>query len=135
MPNIYNLLFPAEGRSFRGERWLRICLRTVHLVGTAGLGGGFLYQAPREAWLPFLTLTIASGCVSVLLELWCTALWLIQVRGLAVIVKIMLLAGMHWAPDYAAHGLIMVVVISGLVSHAPGDVRYYSIFHGRRVDT
>ncbi len=135
MKYISRLLLPVESRTFRGERWVRISLRTGHLVGTAGLGGGFLYQAPTEAWMPYLILTMATGWVSVALELWCTALWLIQVRGLAVFAKLIVLAGMHFFPSHAVHGLIAVVVISGLISHAPGDVRYYSIFHRRRIES
>ena len=34
-------LFPAESRQFYGQRWLNILLRSVHLLGVAGVGGGY----------------------------------------------------------------------------------------------
>ena len=55
------LLFPVESRFFPGQRWANISLRTLHLIGVAGLGGGFLYPAEGEGWRLFLDLTIASG--------------------------------------------------------------------------
>ena len=47
------ILFPRDSRSFSGKRWVNIALRTIHLIGVAGLGGGFLYQSPSEVWLPY----------------------------------------------------------------------------------
>ena len=37
--------------------------------------------------------------------------------------------------EYAAYILVVIVILSGLMAHAPGDVRYFSIFHGRRVES
>ena len=31
--------------------------------------------------------------------------------------------------------LVVTIVLSSVVSHAPARVRYYSIFHGREIDT
>ena len=132
--SLYRLLFPSDYRTFRGKRWVKITLRTAHLVGTAGLGGGFLYQAPREFWLPYLTLTIASGFAIMLLELWTNGLWLIQLRGIAILFKLVLLSCLHFFPERGGLALVLSVVISGLISHAPGDIRYFSVLHGRRVD-
>lgn len=115
-------------------RWARTTLRTAHLVGVAGLGGGFLYGAAPAAWLPYWWLAVATGAVMVALELWSTGLWLIQVRGLAVVVKLGLIYWLLHASDLQLPLLVAVVVISGVVSHAPADVRYFSVFHRRRVD-
>ena len=132
--NLFRLFFPAEYRSFPGKRWIRIGLRTLHLIGTAGVGGGFLYSSPREAWMPYLILTIATGFAIFFIEIWANGIWIIQLRGVAILVKLVLLSCLHFAPDWGGPALIGSIVISGLIAHAPGEVRYYSILHRRRVD-
>jgi len=132
--NLFRLLVPETPRTFPALRWVRISLRTAHLLGVAGLGGGFLYGAAPAAWMPYLWLAFVTGTVMVMLELWSTGLWLIQVRGLSVVVKLGLIAWLMRADPLQMPVLIAVVVISGVVSHAPADVRYFSVFHGRRID-
>ena len=134
IPRLRILLFPPANRGFRGKRWLGIALRTAHLVGTAGAGAHFLYGAPAAAWLPYLWLTLASGLVMTALEIWSNGFWLIQLRGVAVLAKLGLLGVAMHAPAYAAPALVFIVVISGVVSHAPARVRYWSVLHRRRVD-
>ena len=131
---VYRLLFPHENRSFWGKRWVRVLLRTAHLVGTAGFGAGFLYQGPKALWEPYLSLTLASGVAIVVLELWSNAVFLVQLRGVAIVVKLGLLSCLHFCEGYAALTVVVIVIISGIISHAPGDVRYFSVLHGRRLD-
>ena len=133
--SLFRILFPLNTRGFRGRRWLNIGLRSLHLVGTAGVGGGFLYQAPAAGWMPYLALTVASGLAMVALELWANGIWLLQLRGQAVVLKLVLMGLIGWWPAFGPHLLVAVVLISGVVSHAPARVRYYSIFHGRRLDS
>lgn len=120
--------------SFSGKRWVKITLRTLHLVGTAGLGGAFLYQAPRMSWEPYLWLTVVSGFLLAFLELWSNGIWLIQLRGLAILAKLALLAFLPFAAGLEGPLLVAVIVISGVIAHAPASVRYFSVFHGRRID-
>ena len=109
-------------------------LRTMHLIGVAGLGGGFFYQAPKEVWLPYLALSIVSGFGIMCLDIWGNAIWLIQLRGIAILIKMMVFLCLPFFEDYRAHVLVITIVISGIIAHAPGDVRYFSILHGRRLD-
>ena len=131
---LFRLLIPETPRVFPALRWVRITLRTVHLVGVAGLGGGFLYGADPAMWMPYLWITVVTGVVMVGVELWSTGLWLIQVRGLSVVVKLGLIAWLLRADHLELPLLMAVIVISGVVSHAPADLRYFSVFHWRRVD-
>ena len=85
------ILFPRDSRSFSGKRWVNIALRTMHLIGVAGLGGGFLYQSPSEVWLPYLMLSIASGFGIMCLAIWTNGIWFIQLRGIAILIKLILL--------------------------------------------
>jgi hypothetical protein len=131
---ISRVLFPRDYRSFPGKRWVNIALRTVHLIGVAGLGGGFLYQAPQAAWLPYLVLSIASGFAIMCLDIWTDGIWLIQLRGIAILIKLIVLLCVPFFGGYEPYVLVIVIVISGLIAHAPGDVRYFSIFHGGRIE-
>jgi len=85
-------------------------------------------------WMPYLWLTVTTGALMVIVELCATGLWLIQVRGVSVIIKLALIAWLLGAEHLELLLMIAVIVISGVVSHAPAGVRYYSVFHRRRVD-
>ena len=56
-------------------------------------------------------------------------MWLLQLRGVAMLVKLLLLTGSMVAGVDAAV-IIVVIAISGLIAHAPGKVRYYRVFDG-----
>jgi hypothetical protein len=102
---------------------VNIALRCLHLVGVAGIGAGFLFDLEPTRWLAFWHLTLASGVLLSLLYLWGTALWLFQLKGLAIVLKVALLAlAWHWVAR-RAELFILVILISGLVAHAPGRVR------------
>lgn len=133
--SLFRTLFPLESRGFPGGRWLRVGLRSLHLLGTAGVGGGFLYGAPPEAWLPWLWLTVASGAAMMALELWSNGVWIVQMRGLAMLLKLALLALAVWLGEPRADLLIAVILISGIIAHAPARLRYYSPWHRRRIES
>ncbi|OOZ36695.1 hypothetical protein [Solemya velesiana gill symbiont] len=127
-------LSPSQSRSIPGERWLNVLFRTMHLVGMAGLGAGFLYAAADELWRIYLHITLVSCVGLVLLSICSNGIWLIQLRGQAILFKLVLLILVLWLPDWKAHLFILVVVISGWISHAPASVRYYSLYHRRRIE-
>ena len=118
------ILFPQQPRSFSGQRWLNISLRTMHLIGVAGTGAAFLFNLSERLWLPYMLLTIISGCLMILLETWSDGVWLIQLRGLATALKLLILS-MTFFVGLQAWILFCVIAIAGLISHAPGKVRYY----------
>ena len=129
------VLFPPNSRFFPGQRWANICLRTLHLIGVAGLGGGFLYPAAGEDWRIYLDLVVWSGVGLVAIAIWNNGIWLLQLCGQAVILKLLLLALIPFYPDLRLPLLLAVIVISGVVSHAPAGVRHFSIIHGRRLES
>lgn len=133
--SLLHACFPRESRGFPGKRWVNITLRSLHLAGTAGTGAGLLFAVPAAQWQPYLWLTVISGALMVALQLWSNAVWLLQLRGLAIALKLVLLgAALVW-PAAGATLFLAVVLISGVISHAPGDVRYHSLWHGRRLET
>lgn len=131
---VASLLFPEQKRDFPSKRWVKISLRTLHLLGIAGFAGAFIQSVDPGLWKPFVALTLVSGLAMVAVELWTHGIWLLQVRGQAVIIKLLLLALTLYTDKTADLILLgVIIVISGLVSHAPGNVRYYSVFYQRRI--
>ena len=135
MGKLASILFPASSRFFPGQRWVNICLRTLHLVGLSGTGYAFLGPGPEPGWRNFLMLTIISGISMMLISIWSNGIWLLQLRGQIILFKLLLLSLILTQPLYHAQLFITVIVLSGIISHAPGNTRYYSVFHGRRLDT
>ena len=120
-------LFPDVDRTFPGMRWANIALRTLHLIGIAGMSGAFLYAIPLSEWRPFFSLTLSSGFLLMLLAIWSNGIWLIQLRGVATIVKLVLLA-LALTNRLEPAILFTIIAISGVMAHAPGRVRYYLVF-------
>ncbi|MGB0223487.1 MAG: hypothetical protein ACPF81_01625 [Marinobacterium sp.] len=90
-----------------------------------------MYDLPESLWRPYAILALTTGSLMLLVELYVDAIWLIQLRGLAVITKIFLLLLAMNAPHLTTVLFCLIVIISGYFSHAPGKVRYYSPFFGR----
>ena len=129
MATILDYVFPDVDRTFSGLRWINIILRTIHLIGVAGVGGGFLYSSQQENWMPYLGLAVTSGIMMMCLSIWSNGMWLLQLRGVAMIVKLLLLA-LSLISGVEASVIIVVIAISGIIAHAPGKVRYYKLFRG-----
>ena len=110
-------------------------MRTLHLIGVAGLGGGFLYASVGETWRYFFDLTLASGVGLTLISIWNNGIWLVQLRGLAILLKLLLLALLPLLPELRIPLFLAVLTVSGIISHAPASVRYYSLFHRRRIES
>jgi hypothetical protein len=123
--NYAELFFPQQSRCFIGEHWVNILLRTLHLIGVAGVGAAFLFSVSETQWRPYMLLTIISGCAMIFVEVWSNGIWLIQLRGLSTLLKLLILS-MTFVVGLQAYILISVIVTAGLISHAPGKVRYFS---------
>jgi hypothetical protein len=116
------------------KRWTKISLRTLHLLSVAGVGGGILFGLEKELWINYWWLALVSGGLMMLLDIIPNPVWLVQIRGLVIFLKLIMLGFLASNPDWGATILIAVIIISGFVSHAPGKLRYYSVYH-RKVIT
>ncbi len=122
-------------RLFRGQRWLNIVLRGLHLLGVAGMGAGYLVPGvERDAWLPYLVLTLATGIGMALLDAWSDRHWLAQISGQTVLFKLLLLALIPFWPAAGPALFAAVILISAMVSHAPAWVRHYRPLRGRMLE-
>lgn len=126
-------LLPPAPRSFPGQRWLNIGLRGLHLVGVAGVAGGFLFGLPRESWIVYWHLAGITGVLMSLIYLWIDCDWITQLKGQVVVFKVLLLwLGMAW-PLAQAPIFVVVILLSAFFAHAPARVRSWAWGRGVRV--
>jgi len=124
-----SVLFPDPPRGFRGRRTLKIVLRGVHVVSAALCLGAYAFDAPdRLAWL---LAAAGTGVLILALDLHETAAFLLEVRGLVLLTKIVALA---FVPQGGAWLLGAVVLLSVVSSHAPASVRHRLVFGRGRVN-
>lgn len=126
-------LFPENSRKLPGKRYLSLLLRSLHLVGVTGFAGWFLFALEPALWRPYALLALGSGSLMMAMELWCDGIWLLQLRGQAILLKLLLLLVITLWPLVAVPGFILIVLLSAFFAHAPGRIRYYSLWHRRVV--
>lgn len=108
------------------RRWLNIALRGLHLVGIAGLAGGFLFDLPEARWSDYGRLAIASGALLVALYLWTDVNWLWKLKGQAIVLKLVLLALAYRYPEWRTPVFVAAILLSAFFAHAPDRVRSYA---------
>jgi hypothetical protein len=116
-----------KGKGSGLGRWLSIGSRTAHLCGCCGLTGGLLFGASLAALHGWLALTVLSGVVQAAIDLREEGPYLTEVRGAALVLKVVLLAVAAALPALRVGLFFLVVVLSSAVSHAPGKVRHCSL--------
>ena len=121
------------------KRWSKISLRTLHLVAVAGVGGGILFGIDKQLWLNYWWLALISGALMMLIDAASNPAWLVQVRGVAIILKLILLLFIGWGSECCTGWdeflLFIIIVISAVISHAPGNLRYFSLYHRRVISS
>jgi hypothetical protein len=111
------------------RRWSKITLRTLHIIAVVGVGGGILFGLDQGQWLHYWWLSVVSGVLLVLIDALANPVWLIQVRGLSVYIKLVLLVCLWKFPAWDVALLLAIIVLSAVISHAPSKLRYYSPYH------
>jgi len=114
-------------------RVMRTGLRTAHLVAFGALYGGHVFALPAGRLKAALLATVLTGAALAALEVYHAPIWLVQLRGVATLVKIVLVALVAVLWNYRVALLTAVIVIGGISSHMPGRYRYFSVAHGRQV--
>ena len=113
------------------KRWTKISLRTLHLLAVAGVGGGILFGLEKGLWINYWWLALVSGALMMVIDIVSNPVWVVQVRGLAIFLKLILLAFLGSYPSLDGWLLTVIIIISAVISHAPGKLRYYSVYHRR----
>lgn len=126
----WRLWLLATQREVPHARLYRTSLRTLHLIAIAALYGGHAYGVAAERLAPALFATLGTGAAFVAFEVWRAPVWLVQLRGLATLAKVGLVAavGLWWEGRLLL--LTAALVVGAVVAHAPGRLRYYSLLHG-----
>lgn len=123
----------VEPRPVPAGRILRTTLRTAHLIAAGALYGGHVYGVESERLVPALLAVLVTGGAFLGLEAYQASVWLIQVRGVATIAKLALVAAVALFWEHRVLLLTLAVIIGGVSSHMPGRWRYHSVVHGRVV--
>jgi hypothetical protein len=116
-----------------GRRLVKVLLRCTHLVGMAGLVGTVMASGSGAGL--WFWVTLLSGLALLGLDAIASPIWFVQLRGVALYVKLLLLIPLHGHPELAIWWLMAMIVLSGFFSHAPGWIRYFSVYHGRMIQS
>ena len=111
-------------RGGEAERWFSLLLRTAHLAGVVALGAALLgAPLPRGA---SGAAVLASGILLIALDLRARRLALGELAGVVVLVKLLAVAWVAWAPAHAMAVFWVLLVLSSLSSHAPRHWRHWA---------
>jgi hypothetical protein len=121
----------AQPRPLPAVRPLRTTLRTTHLIAFGTLYGGHVYGLPAERLWPALLATVGTGGALMSLEIYRLPLWLFQLRGVATLAKILLVAAVAVCWTCSVWLLTAAIIIGSVAAHMPGRYRYYSVIHRR----
>ena len=124
----WSILFPAQPRTFPYRRTIRICLRTLHILTTGVLLGGHMFDQPPEVLLAWLWGSIVSGLLLFATDLHASCAVLIELRGMAVFVKILLLLLVPFMWEFRVPLLIASLIIGAVSSHIPRTYRHRLLF-------
>jgi hypothetical protein len=124
----FRLLIPAEPRSYRGQRWVKMTARAVHVIPSGVYLGSFVFDVEPAVRWPWFLATLLSGLLIVCLDLCESGAFLLQLRGLVVVLKLPVLA---LVPAFGGAGiwvLAAIAFVSVISSHASSGFRYYLIW-------
>ena len=116
-------------RDFPGRRWLNLSLRAAHLAGIVLLGASLLGAGEPG---PGILLTLVSGLGMFAGDLWANPGHVREIAGFGVLLKLALVAVMAFHPPLALPLFWAILVISTLLSHAPGRLRHHRLFGNAR---
>jgi hypothetical protein len=122
------LFFPDPPRRIPRHRVLGIALRTAHLMTFGALLGGHLFAVDATRLMPFLIATVASGLALVVLELVSSCAWLFMGKGLAVLLKLLVLLMVPVFWEYRVPLLLLTVAMASVGSHMPSRFRHRLVF-------
>ncbi len=122
------VFFPDPPRRIPHHRALGLALRTAHLMTFGALLGGHLFAVDTTRLMPFLIATVASGLGLIALELASTCAWLFMGKGLAVLLKLLLLLMVPVFWEYRVPLLLLTVAMASVGSHMPSRFRHRLVF-------
>lgn len=125
--------FPDEPRDFPGRRGLKITLRGVHVLFAGIFTASYLFEVTPDVRTTWFLCTLVSGLAILLLDLHESAAFLLQVRGIFVMIKLTVLAVFPALGEARFAVLCALMVLSVISSHAPGSIRHRVVLGQGRV--
>ena len=130
---IFRILIPPEPRQYPGQRCAKMIARAAHVVLAGIYLGALVFHVESATRLPWFQAAMLSGILMFCLELYESGGFLLQLRGLVLAGKLLLLAIL---PSFGAAGVWVIAVVtfvSVLSSHASSDFRYFLIWGRGRI--
>ncbi|SHI23011.1 hypothetical protein [Ferrimonas marina] len=109
----------------------KTALRALHVLGVAGASAGFLFGLDIELWRSWWILGMATGVALTGWEVWRSPLYLVQLKGVFTMVKVLLLALCYPFPQFSPMLFAAIMLLSVFIAHGPSQFRHYSIWHRR----
>ncbi len=131
--SLQTIFFPEESRGFWGKRWINVLLRSLHLCGVGVYTGGVFFNVAPDLVLESYVFTAITGLIMMGIDIYSNGKWVIQNRGWLIILKVVLLGLLPHIGIYKKWGVIGIILLSSLVSHATADFRYFSPLHGKKI--
>ncbi len=122
------ILVPDEPRDFPGHRALKLALRASHVLSAGVYAATYILDVSEAAHGDWLAAALLSGLLILLLDLYESGAFLLQVRGLFLVGKLALLLGLHLADVESGWALGALVFASVVSSHAPGSIRHHLVW-------
>jgi hypothetical protein len=129
---VRSVCFPEPPRRIPQHRALGVALRTAHLMTFGALLGGHFFAVDASRLVPFLIATIASGLGLMALELASTCTWLFMGKGVAVVLKLLVLLMVPVFWEYRLPLLLLTVAVASVGSHMPSRFRHRLAVPGMR---
>jgi hypothetical protein len=123
-----SIFFPENPRHFPGQRWAKIILRALHVLAAGVYTGAWVFAVEDGIRLPWFFAALGSGLLLISIDLLETGVFLLQVRGIVVMVKLSLLFALPYLDGLEARILIGVVIASVISSHASSSFRYFLVW-------
>ncbi|MCP4868539.1 MAG: hypothetical protein GY898_07450 [Proteobacteria bacterium] len=110
------------------SRWVRIALRSIHILAFSGFVGGVAFSVDDALLAPWTGASVATGLALAASYIVTDGTrFLMELRAFALYVKIGLLIAVFEAPESARLPLLVgMVLLAGWSSHMPGAWRYWS---------
>ena len=124
---ITQYLFPAEPRDFPQRRNLRTLLRALHILA-GGVLLGDIFSPTGPLLIPWLWFAVGTGAALMATDLYASFSILLEMRGLIIIIKLLLLIVAAIHPAMITLALITIIMIGGISSHMPGSFRHRVLF-------
>ncbi|MBB1439995.1 hypothetical protein H5202_15210 [Shewanella sp. SG41-4] len=126
---------PVSDRRFWIERISKTALRALHIIGVVGSGGGMIFNLELSLWFNYWLIAIISGVLLMSWEIIRDWRWLIQLKGVLTLLKVILLGFFIQISQCHSELVIFIILLSVIVSHGPAGLRHYSIVHRKVIQS